>query len=137
MAQYLVPQAGLQWLQDNDLASTTLYLLLIDADGFTALGETDTMASHAGWTELADYSESVRQTWNHLGTSAGIMSNPAGANFTCNAAASAIGWALVSDSTKRGTSGTLLVIVLNDSEVERVGGETWTVIHKMIYRSGG
>jgi hypothetical protein len=39
------------------------YLGLIDHDGFTSTADADTMASHSGWTEFTNYSETVRQTW--------------------------------------------------------------------------
>lgn len=69
----------------------------------------DTMSSHAGWSEVTAYSESVRQTLT-LGTvSGGSVDNSASkATFTVNANGTAIGGGfIVSNSTKSGTTGTL------------------------------
>lgn len=69
----------------------------------------DTMASHAGWTEYTNYSESVRQTLT-LGTvSAGSVDNSASkATFSINGAGGTCGGAFVTtDNTKSGSTGTL------------------------------
>lgn len=139
MAAFMVPTAGRAWLQDNDLASSTLYVLLIDATNFTAFSDDDTMASHAGWTELTSYSESVRQTWVNTGTSGGSITNTPGAVFTCNDASSAIGWALVTNSTKSGTTGTLIAELVNPTgnAISRTPGQAWWVILEMLYKSMG
>lgn len=74
--------------------------------GTAAVG--DTMASHAGWSEVTDYSESVRQTLT-LGTvSAGSVNNSASkATYSINATVTIAGAFLVSDNTKAGATGTL------------------------------
>jgi len=69
----------------------------------------NTMAVHAGWTEVVAYSESVRQTFT-LGTvTAGSASNTASkAVFTINADSTVIGGAFVTtNNTKSGTTGIL------------------------------
>ena len=69
----------------------------------------DTMASHAGWTEVTAYSEGNRQTLT-LGTvSGGSVDNSASkAVFTINANGTAVGGAfVVSNNTKGGTTGVL------------------------------
>lgn len=69
----------------------------------------DTMASHAGWTEVTAYSEGSRQTLT-LGTvSGGSVDNSASkAVFTINANGTAVGGAfVVSNNTKGGTTGVL------------------------------
>jgi len=69
----------------------------------------DTMSSHAGWSEVTAYSESSRPTLT-LGTvSNKSVDNSANkAQFTINADNTTIGGAFVTtDSTKGGTTGTL------------------------------
>jgi hypothetical protein len=68
----------------------------------------DIMSSHAGWTEVTDYSESVRQTLT-LGTpSAGSVDNSASkAVFSINATVTIGGAFLNTVSTKSGTTGIL------------------------------
>ena len=52
----------------------------------------DTMSSHAGWTEITAYAESVRQTFVDGGVSGKSCSNSASqARFTCNANSTNVG----------------------------------------------
>lgn len=71
----------------------------------------DTMASHAGWTEVVPYSNATRpQAVFGTATTANpsVISNSASvAAFTINATATVGGAFLVNNSTKSGTTGTL------------------------------
>ncbi len=69
----------------------------------------DTMASHAGWTEVTAYAEANRQTLTLGSVSGGSVNNSASkARITVNANGTVIGGAFVAtNSTKGGTSGTL------------------------------
>ena len=76
----------------------------------TELIAADTLASHINsWSEDANYSESVRQTWTKNGAaSSGAMSNSSSkATFSINATTRIFGAFLASNSTKSGTTGTL------------------------------
>ena len=69
----------------------------------------DTMASHAGWTEVIAYTETVRQTLT-LGTvaSQSVDNSASKAVFSINADNTTIGGAfVVADSAKSGTVGPL------------------------------
>lgn len=83
------------------------YVGLTSASPTVAAG--DTAASHAGWTEVVAYSESVRQTWSGGTASGGSVDNSASkAVFTINANSTGVGGAfLISVSTKSGTTGTI------------------------------
>ena len=71
----------------------------------------DTMSSHAGWTEVTDYDEASRQTLSLGSVSAGSVNNSASkAVFTISATVTVGGAFVVSNSTKSGTTGTLLGI---------------------------
>lgn len=106
----LVTTAGLNDILDKYLKGSTYtaawYVGLTDGTPTTDAG--DTMSSHAGWVEVQDYSESVRQTLT-LGTvSGGSVSNTASkATFSINGTATIGGAFVVSNSTKGGTTGTL------------------------------
>lgn len=106
----LVTTAGLNDILDKYLKGSTYtaawYVGLTDGTPTTAAG--DTMSSHSGWVEVADYSESVRQTLT-LGTvSGGSVSNTASkATFSINGTATIGGAFVVSNSTKSGSTGTL------------------------------
>ena len=81
------------------------YAGLIDNAGFAGVDPTDTMASHSGWSESTDYSESVRQTLS-FGAAASRQIT-AEVSFTMNATKTIEGIFVNSDSTKGGTTGTL------------------------------
>jgi len=69
----------------------------------------DTMGSHSGWTESTVYSNSVRPTWTPGSVSAGSVDNTASkAVFTINGTATLAGAFMVDNSTKGGSTGTLL-----------------------------
>ncbi len=86
---------------------STWYCGLIDASGYSALAAADIMSSHAGWTESADYTEAVRQTWTPAAASSQAVANGTAMTFTINATKTIKGVFLNSVSTKSGTLGTL------------------------------
>ena len=85
----------------------------------------DTMASHSSWTEITDYSESVRQTIV-LGTpSAGSVDNSASkATFSINGTTTIYGAFLANASAKSGTSGILYGVVDFGSSRAVISGDT-------------
>ena len=107
----IVVNTGLDYIIDNGLATGPLYVGLVSDSPTFAAG--DTMASHSGWTEFTAYDESVRQTWTEAGASSQAITNSAStADFTISTDSSVIAGAFIaSDSTKGGTSGTLISAV--------------------------
>ena len=85
----------------------------------------DTMASHSSWTEITDYSESVRQTIV-LGTpSAGSVDNSASkATFSINGTTTIYGAFLANASAKSGTGGILYGVVDFGSSRAVISGDT-------------
>ena len=82
------------------------YVGLTDSTPTVAAG--DTMASHAGWTEIQTYSEAVRQTLT-LGTvsSQSVDNSASKAVFSINGTATVGGAFVTTNNTKGGTTGTL------------------------------
>lgn len=72
----------------------------------------DTMSSHAGWTEITYYSEATREALT-LGTvsSQSVDNSASKASFSINATATVGGAFCVTNSTKGGTTGTLVSVV--------------------------
>jgi hypothetical protein len=91
----------------TQIANTSWYIGLIDNAGFTALAAADTMASHAGWTEWTSYSETTRQAWGSVTSTAQSTGNATPASFTINANGTLYGMFITSNNTKGGTTGTL------------------------------
>src|SRR5690606_5220765 len=110
----LVTNAGLDYLLDAGLSGgtqvTTWYVGLTDGAPTPAAG--DTMASHAGWTEVTAYDESTRVAWTDGGVSNQSVSNSgSAAEFTISTNSTTVGGAfLVSENTKGGSSGTLYAV---------------------------
>jgi hypothetical protein len=83
------------------------YMGLIDNASFTGINNTDTMASHAGWTENVQYSGGARPAWNTLSVGGQTITNVSDIVFTLSMNVVIAGLFLVSDSTLSGTAGML------------------------------
>ena len=108
----LVTTVGKNNMLDNHLSGSsytaTWYIGLISSASYTTgPAAADTMASHAGWTESQNYSQSTRVAASFSSASAGSKALSSGAVFTMNASDTIKGCFLVSNSTKGGTTGTL------------------------------
>lgn len=107
----LVVTAGLNDSLDKHLKGSAYtaawYVGLTDGTPTPAAG--DTMASHAGWTEVTAYTEGTREVLTLGSVSAGSVDNSASkASFSINANGTTIGGAFVTDtSTKGGATGIL------------------------------
>lgn len=105
---------------------------LIDNSGFSAIAAADTSASHAGWTESTAYSESVRQTYTPAAASSQSITNSASkATFTINGTATINGAFIISNSTKGGTTGTLLCAASFGSTRAVLSGDTLRVTYSI------
>ena len=83
--------------------------LVTGPGGSNTYAAADTMASHAGWTESTAYSEATRQAFTAGTVASGSVDNSAAkAVFSINATATIGGAFMVDNSTKSGTTGTLL-----------------------------
>lgn len=111
----LVVNQGLQYMCGTALTSvaqtTTWFIGLYGAGASNTPAAGDTMASHAGWTEVVPYSNATRPACTFAtATTANpsVATNSASpASFSINATAIVGGAFLVSNSTKSGTTGTL------------------------------
>lgn len=104
-----VVNVGLDDVLDKYLkGSTYTAAFYVGLKGTGSIAAGDTMASHAGWSEITAYTESVRQTLT-LGTvsSQSVDNSASKATFSINGTATVAGAFIVTDSTKGGTSGTL------------------------------
>ena len=113
--QNLVVNAGLAYMAGSALTSvtqiTTWYIGLYGSGASNTPAAGDTMASHAGWTEVVPYSNANRVTATFVtATTANpsVVTNAASpATFNINATSTVGGAFLTSDNTKNGTTGTL------------------------------
>jgi hypothetical protein len=112
----LVVNVGLQYMAGTALDGTTArlttwYLGLYGAGSSNTPAAGDTMASHAGWTEVTAYSNANRVTATFVAATTAnpsVVTNSASpAVFNINGTATVGGAFLTSDNTKGGTTGTL------------------------------
>lgn len=71
------------------------------------LDATDTMPSHAGWTEFTSYSEATRPLWAPATAASNQISNAVGRDFNINASGTIHGSFCVDENTKGGATGNL------------------------------
>lgn len=111
----LVVNVGLQDMNAKYFTGSsytaTWYLGLYGAGASNTPAASDTMSSHAGWTEVVPYSNATRPVCT-FGTpttaNPSVATNSASpASFSINATATVGGAFLTSSSTKSGTAGTL------------------------------
>jgi hypothetical protein len=113
--QNLVVNEGLAYMAGTALTSvaqiTTWYIGLYGAGASNTPAAGDTMASHAGWTEVVPYSNATRVAATFVtATTANpsVVTNAASpATFNINATSTVGGAFLTSGSAKSGTAGTL------------------------------
>jgi len=84
------------------------YMGLVTGPGSgTTYSASDTMSSHAGWSENTTYSNATRPAITFAAASSAAISTSAASSFTINGSATIAGGFVVNNSTKGGTSGTL------------------------------
>ena len=136
----LVVNGGLQYMAGTALTSvaqvTTWYLGLYGAGASNTPAASDTMSSHAGWTENTTYSNATRVAAVFVtATTANpsIVTNAASpAAFNINGTTTIGGAFLTSSSTKGGTTGTLFSAADFGSPGDRsvVSGDTLSVTYQ-------
>lgn len=135
----LVVNAGLAYMAGTALTSvaqiTSWYLGLYGAGASNTPAAGDTMSSHAGWTEVVDYSNATRVAATFAtATTANpsVVTNSASpAAFNINGTTTVGGAFLTSGSAKSGTTGTLFSAADFGSPGDRsvVSGDTLSVTY--------
>ena len=136
----LVVNVGLQDMNTKYFSGSSYtaawYIGLYGAGASNTPAASDTMASHAGWTEVVAYSQATRPQCN-FGTATtadpSVISNTASvAVFSINGTTTVGGAFLTSDNTKSGTTGTLFSAADFQSPGDRsvVSGDTLNVTYQ-------
>ena len=111
----LVVNVGLQYMAGSALTSvtqiTSWFIGLYGSGATNTPAAGDTMSSHAGWTEVVDYSNATRVAATFVTATAAnpsVVTNSASpATFNINGTTTVGGAFLTSGSAKSGTAGTL------------------------------
>jgi hypothetical protein len=137
----LVVNTGLQYMCGTALTSvaqiTTWYIGLYGAGASNTPAAGDTMASHAGWTEVVPYSNATRPACTFAtATTANpsVATNSASvAAFNINATSTVGGAFLTSNNTKSGSTGTLFSAADFSSPGDRnvASGDTLNVTYTL------
>lgn len=113
-----IVDVGMNFLLDcmynTGTQSTTWYIGLIDNSGYTGVSDSDTLASHAGWTEFTGYSGG-RKTWTSGAASSRSVTNAATVDFTMTGAGAVRGIFLTDQAS--GTSPVLWATALFSSAI--------------------
>ena len=136
----LVVNVGLQDMNTKYFSGSSYtaawYIGLYGSGASNTPAASDTMASHAGWTEVVAYSQATRPQCN-FGTATtadpSVISNTASvAVYSINGTTTVGGAFLTSDNTKGGTSGTLFSAADFQSPGDRsvVSGDTLNVTYQ-------
>jgi len=90
----------------HQVSQITIWYIGLKNAGSAAAG--DTLASHAGWTENANYT-GTRKEWTEGAASSGSITNSAAVDFAINADFQTIAGAFLCSATS-GTTGTLMSV---------------------------
>lgn len=110
-------------------AISTWYIGPIDNAGFSALAAGDTMASHAGWSELQAYTQATRPEWTEGDAAARSITNAVTVDFSMNATNVVKGIFITSDNVKGGTTGILWSTAAFGSNVSVQDGDTLKITY--------
>lgn len=113
----------------NGTVATAWYIGIVDASGYSAIDPTDTMASHAGWTEFVGYTEANRVTWGPDAAASQSITNSTPVTFSINASGSLKGAFLVDENTKSGTTGILWATALFAGDIPVTNGDTLKITY--------
>jgi hypothetical protein len=113
-----IVDVGMNFLLDcmfnSGTQSATWYIGLIDNSGYTGVSDSDTNASHSGWTEFTGYSGG-RKTWGSGAASSRSVSNGTTVDFTMTSAGGIRG-IMVTDQAS-GTGAVLWATALFSSSI--------------------
>ena len=121
----LIVTEGLNHILDSQFhagTQVTTWYIGLKGSGTPVAG--DTMASHASWSEITDYS-GARQEWTEGAASSGSMTNASSVDFSITGTATVAGAFLNTAST--GTAGTLYGVVDFSSARSVISGDTLQV----------
>ena len=109
-------------------AYTAAFFVGLKGTGTIAAG--DTMASHAGWSEITGYSNATRPAFSPASSTAGSSTNSASpATFNINASNTIAGCFITTSSTVGGTAGILFSAADFASSRAVLSGDTLTVTY--------
>lgn len=124
---------GLNYLLDSGFGGTE-YLGL---KGSGTPSAADTMSSHGTWSEITAYTEGARPTYSHASAASQAITNSASkATYSVNATTTIYGIFCTTNSTKGGTTGTLISVTDFSSSKSADSGDTLEVTYTVTAANG-
>jgi hypothetical protein len=125
-----IVDVGMDFLLDcmfnSGTQSATWYIALIDNSGYTGVADSDTLASHAGWTEFTDYSGG-RKTWGVGSPSGRAITNGSTVDFTITGAGAVRG--IFATDQASGASPILWATALFSSAITVAGSDVLKITY--------
>lgn len=125
-----IVDVGMDFLLDamfnSGTQSALWYIGLIDNAGYSAVAASDTLASHAGWTEFTDYSGS-RKTWGVGAASGRSVTNGSTVDFTISGAGAVRG--IFATDQVSGTAPILWATALFSSSITVAGSDVLKITY--------
>lgn len=115
----------------TQIASSSWFIGLISNASYSALAATDTMSSHAGWTEFTGYSQSNRVAWGPGASSGQTITNSSAATFDINTSGTVKGVFITTNNSKSGTSGRLWATALFTADVPVVNTDQLRITYSV------
>lgn len=124
----LVTTAGMNDVLDKYYKGSTYTAAhYIGLAGSGTKAAADTMSSHAGWSEVTDYSQGARPTLAWGSASSGSLAASGASAFSINATVTVAGAFITTVSTKGGTTGTLVGVTDFAAPRSLASGDTLNV----------
>jgi hypothetical protein len=115
----------------TQIASTSWFIGMINNSGYSALADTDTMASHSGWIEFTGYSQGNRVLWGQGTPAAQSITNSTPATFNITSTATLKGIFITSSNVKNGTTGLLWSTGLFSADLPVVNGDELKITYTL------
>lgn len=120
---------GVYFRSATQTATANWFMGLISNSGYSALAATDTMASHAGWTEFTSYTQANRVGWAPDAAASQSITNSTPVQFDVNGTGTVKGIFICNNSTKSGTTGTLWATALFSADVPVTANDQFKVTY--------
>ena len=117
---------GVYFHSDTQILTTSWFIGLIDNSGFTALANSDTLASHTGWNEFTTYT-GTRLAWAPGASATRSITNATTVNFPITGSGTLKGIFICSATS--GTTGTLWSTAAFGTTVTVASGDTLKVTY--------
>jgi hypothetical protein len=117
----------------NQAAVTQWYCGLIQQAAFSAVSISDTMASHAGWTEEQQYGDATRPPWSPAAAALGVLAIGSAISLQATAEINVRGIFVASSNTKGEAASVLWATAVDGSARNVPNGEFYEFFYSVAF----